>query len=302
MTAQTLDQAEVEAFAGRLMELYTGGMLTYLVDIGHRTGLFAALAEGPATSAELAARADLQERYVREWLAAMATGGIVDYEPGSGSFRLPAERAACLTGRGAANLAPLSRLDTHLAKHVDAVARAFREGGGVPYAEFRPELTDVIDALGRASSTSCWSTPTCRWSRGWPSGWRPAPGWPTSAAAPATPWCCWPAPSRPRRSSATTLPRTRSPGPGRRRPGWPTSASRSATWPGSRSSGPTRWCSCSTPSTTRWTRRPCWPGSTRPWCPAAPWSWSSPGPPATWRTTWATRWWRSSTGSARCTA
>jgi hypothetical protein len=105
MTAQTLDQAEVEAFAGRLLELYAGGMLSYLVDIGHRTGLFAALAEGPATSAELAARADLQERYVREWLAALATGGIVDYEPGSGSFRPPAERAACLTGRGSANLA-----------------------------------------------------------------------------------------------------------------------------------------------------------------------------------------------------
>jgi SAM-dependent methyltransferase len=149
MTAQTLDQARVEAFAGRLMELYTGGMLTYLVDIGHRTGLFAILAEGPATSAELAARADLQERYVREWLAALASGGIVDYDPGSGSFRLPAEHAACLTGRGSANLAPLSRLDTHLAKHVDAVARAFREGGGVSYAEFRPEFTDVMDALGR---------------------------------------------------------------------------------------------------------------------------------------------------------
>ena len=145
----TLDEARVEEFAGRLMELYTGGMLTYLVDIGHRTGLFAALAEAPATSAGLAARADLQERYVREWLAAMATGGILDYDPGSGSFRLPAEHAACLTGRGSANLAPLSRLDTHLAKHVDAVARAFREGGGVPYAEFRPEFTDVMDALGR---------------------------------------------------------------------------------------------------------------------------------------------------------
>jgi SAM-dependent methyltransferase len=149
LTAQTLDQARVEAFAGRLMELYTGGMLTYLVDIGHRTGLFATLAEGPATSAELAARADLQERYVREWLAALASGGIVDHDPGSGSFRLPAEHAACLTGRGSANLAPLSRLDTHLAKHVDGVARAFREGGGVPYAEFRPEFTDVMDALGR---------------------------------------------------------------------------------------------------------------------------------------------------------
>jgi SAM-dependent methyltransferase len=144
-----LDEARVEAFAGRLFELYTGGLLTFMIDIGHRTGLFAAAAAGPATSTELAERADLQERYVREWLGAMVTGGIAEYEPATGTYRLPAEHAACLTGPGSGNLAPFSRLDTHLAKHVDAVARAFREGGGVPYAEFRPEFTDVMDALGR---------------------------------------------------------------------------------------------------------------------------------------------------------
>jgi SAM-dependent methyltransferase len=46
----------------------------------------------------------------------------------------------------------------------------------------------------------------------------------------------------------------------------------------------------------------CWPASTPPWPPAAPSFWSSRGPPATWRTTWATPWRRSSTGSAPCTA
>ena len=146
-----MDEARVEAFTERLFELYTGGMLTYMVDIGHQTGLFAAAADGPATSGALAARAGLQERYVREWLGAMVTGGIVDYDPATTTYRLPAEHAACLTGRGSANLAPLSRLDTHLAKHVDAVVRAFREGGGVPYAEFRPEFTDVMDGLVRGT-------------------------------------------------------------------------------------------------------------------------------------------------------
>jgi SAM-dependent methyltransferase len=150
-TTGTLDEARVEAFAGRLFELYTGGLLASMIDIGQRTGLFGAAAAGPATSAELAARADLQERYVREWLGAMVTGGILDHDPATGTYRLPAEHAACLTGSGSGNLAPFSRLDTHLAKHVDAVARAFREGGGVPYAEFRPEFTDVMDALGRGT-------------------------------------------------------------------------------------------------------------------------------------------------------
>jgi len=53
-----------------------------MIDIGHRTGLFTAAA-GAATSEELADRAGLTERYVREWLGAMVTGGIVDYDPRS---------------------------------------------------------------------------------------------------------------------------------------------------------------------------------------------------------------------------
>jgi hypothetical protein len=221
MTPRPLDEAKVEAFAGHLLELYSGGMLTFLVDIGHRTGLFAALATGPATSAGLAARADLQERYVREWLGAMASGGIVGYDPATASFDLPAEHDARLTGTGSANLAPLSRLDTHLAGHVDAVARAFREGGGVAYAAYRPEFTDVMDALGRGVFDELL----------------------VDAYLPLVP------------------------GPGR--PGWPTPASRSATRPASRSRSRWTWCSPSTPSTTRPTRRPCSSGSTPLWCRAA---------------------------------
>lgn len=150
MTTTAPDQAAVEAFAGRLIELYSGGLLTYLVDIGHRTGLFDAAAAG-GTSEEIAARAGLHERYVREWLGAMATGGIVEYDPATATYRLPEAHAACLTGPGGMNLAPISQLNTHLAKHVGEVATAFREGGGVPYAAFRPEFTDVMDALGRGA-------------------------------------------------------------------------------------------------------------------------------------------------------
>jgi SAM-dependent methyltransferase len=121
-----------------------------MIDIGHRTGLIAAAAEGPATSEALADRAGLTERYVREWLGAMVTGGIVDYDPSGKTYSLPPERAACLT-EGPSNMAPWALMLTHLGKHVHQVARAFREGGGVPYAEYRPEFTDVMDALGRDS-------------------------------------------------------------------------------------------------------------------------------------------------------
>ena len=76
-----IDPAEVEQAAGQLVGILTGGMLSHMIDIGARTNLFDALAAGPATSVELADRAGLTERYVREWLGALVTGGIVQYEP-----------------------------------------------------------------------------------------------------------------------------------------------------------------------------------------------------------------------------
>lgn len=144
-----IDEERVAAFAEQLFGFYTGGMLTYLIDIGHRTGLFAAATGGPATSEQLADRAGLHERYVREWLGAMVTGGVFEYDPLAATYDLPIEHAACLVGDGADNLAPFARLNTHLAKHVHQVGDAFRNGGGVPYEEYRPEFTDVMDGLGR---------------------------------------------------------------------------------------------------------------------------------------------------------
>ncbi len=76
-TEVKLDRQKVQDFARRLFGHYTSGILTLLVHIGHQTGLFDATAKGPGTSQEIAARAGLDERYVREWLAAMATGEYV---------------------------------------------------------------------------------------------------------------------------------------------------------------------------------------------------------------------------------
>jgi SAM-dependent methyltransferase len=146
-TEPTVDEQSAEEFAGRLMQHYTGATLTYLIDIGRRTGLLDAAAAGPATSPELAARAGLTERYVREWLGAMATGGIVEYEPTTGRYWLPREHAACLTGDGLDNLAPLAFFTVALAKHVPAVSEAFHRGGGVAYAAYLPEFHEAMEAL-----------------------------------------------------------------------------------------------------------------------------------------------------------
>ncbi len=144
-----IDRKRVQEFARQVFGLYTGGVLTLMIELGYRNGLFEAAAQGPATSEELAARAGLDERYVREWLGAMATGGVFDYDAAAHRFTLPAEHAQCLTGPSSRNLAPGSQTLRMLATRLPAVAECFRQGGGVPYSAFQPDFTEAMDASWR---------------------------------------------------------------------------------------------------------------------------------------------------------
>src|SRR5690606_26117040 len=101
-----MDEARAEAFGGELLAALNHGALCLMLSVGHRTGLFDAMSELPAsTSAEIAAAAGLDERYVREWLGAMVTARVVDIEAATGRYSLPAEHAALLTrAAGADNL------------------------------------------------------------------------------------------------------------------------------------------------------------------------------------------------------
>lgn len=148
-TESTVREQDAEAFQEQILGWYTGGFVTFMIDLGMRTGLFDAAAAGPATSTVLAERAGLEERYVREWLGAVTTAGILTYDAPTQTYTLPEAHAVCLTGDDERNLAPLSQISSHLAPFVGPVADAFRHGGGVPYGEYRPEFTDVMDGLSR---------------------------------------------------------------------------------------------------------------------------------------------------------
>ncbi|HEY3484840.1 MAG TPA: methyltransferase domain-containing protein, partial [Ilumatobacteraceae bacterium] len=121
--------------------------VTYMIEIGRRTGLFDAAAAGPATSHELAARAGLHERYVREWVGAMVTAGVLEHDADNAASWLAPQHAASLTGRSATNIAALAMFTTDLARHVPAVAESFRTGGGVPFDAFLPEMHVAMDEL-----------------------------------------------------------------------------------------------------------------------------------------------------------
>jgi SAM-dependent methyltransferase len=138
------------------MDVSNNGSLALMVSIGHRTGLFDRMAElPPATSAEIAENAGLNERYVREWLGAMVSGRIVEHDPEAMTFVLPAEHSARLTrAAGSANAAVALQLIAVFGASEDRIIECFKRGGGVPYKAF-PRFEAVEAEIGWASLDAC---------------------------------------------------------------------------------------------------------------------------------------------------
>ena len=139
------DETKADGFAERLIGILNEGALSLMISIGHRTGLFDALSEmGTGTSAEIARWTGLQERYVREWLGAVATGKIVEYDPARDSYSLPAEHAAFLTRTSTPdNIAVFAQYIGILGAVEDDIVECFRNGGGVSYEKF-PRFHSVM--------------------------------------------------------------------------------------------------------------------------------------------------------------
>jgi ubiquinone/menaquinone biosynthesis C-methylase UbiE len=141
----SFDSDKAGAFAERLLATLNQGALCLMISIGHRTGLFDTMRDlAPVTSAAIAAKAKLNERYVREWLGAMVTGRIIDVDPSTGQFSLPAEHAAFLTrAAGADNIGVFAQYIPLLASVEDEIVDCFKNGGGVSYSKF-PRFHDVM--------------------------------------------------------------------------------------------------------------------------------------------------------------
>ncbi len=134
----TRESQAAEAFLGRVSDIIDAGAQAVMISIGHRTGLFDVMSARPwRTCDELAAKAALAPRYVREWLAAMVTAGIVRYDPGTARYHLPDEHAACLTRDGAlGNLAVYAQAIPMLGSIQERSLECFRTGGGTRYDEY----------------------------------------------------------------------------------------------------------------------------------------------------------------------
>ncbi len=136
---RAVDAAGPDGFAAQVHRILDGGALALLLSIGHRTGLFDAMATlPPADSRAIARESGLDERYVREWLGAMVAGGIVRFDEARCLFSLPAEHAAVLTRNAAPeNLAVPAQWIALLGGVEDELVDCFATGGGVPASAYR---------------------------------------------------------------------------------------------------------------------------------------------------------------------
>lgn len=141
----TFDAQKAEAFVNRLLDVLNSGAFCLMASIGHRTGLFDSMrGQPPMTSEGIARHAGLNERYVREWLGAMVTAGVVTVDPATLEFSLPPEHAAFLTRKAAAdNISVFTQYIALLGSVEDAVVDCFKRGGGVPYDKF-PRFHEVM--------------------------------------------------------------------------------------------------------------------------------------------------------------
>jgi 2-polyprenyl-3-methyl-5-hydroxy-6-metoxy-1,4-benzoquinol methylase len=111
-----------------------------MIGIGHRVGLFDAMARldgAGAPSSDIADLAGLNERYVREWLNTMTTARIVEYDGRTDAYRLPPEHATVTTrAAGLANMASYAQYISLCASVEDELVECFKHGGGVPYTSY----------------------------------------------------------------------------------------------------------------------------------------------------------------------
>jgi 2-polyprenyl-3-methyl-5-hydroxy-6-metoxy-1,4-benzoquinol methylase len=142
-----------DALAERLFLNAIGAFDLFSVYLGDRLGLYRALADhGAMTSAALAEAAGIHERYAREWLEHQAASELLDVEGDADErrFSLPAGHDEVLLDETSLNYgAPLARAVLASIRPVDAVMEAFRNGGGVPYADYGDDLHESQAAFTR---------------------------------------------------------------------------------------------------------------------------------------------------------
>lgn len=153
MGARDLDRDVVWAFIERMTGLVAGTTTVGLLAVADRTGMLRSMAgAGPLTAERLAARTNLDERYVTEILSGLTAAEFILYDPEKAAFTLPDELAACIADDDSPySMAGWMDVLPELLSHVPDIVDATRRGGGVAFRDFDDTVVRGIDRLNSAS-------------------------------------------------------------------------------------------------------------------------------------------------------
>jgi SAM-dependent methyltransferase len=146
-----IDQAKLDIFVNRAIGDIASAYGGVMVSLGHKLGLYKAMAgAGPVSAKELAARAGCAERYVREWLNAQAAAGYVDYHAISATYELTPEQALVLADEDSpVFLPPAWNVPASMWFDEDKTLDAFRTGNGVAWGEHDERMSCGVAAFYR---------------------------------------------------------------------------------------------------------------------------------------------------------
>jgi len=151
MNAPAIDMAKVEAFTMRAIGDVTAGYTGVMVSLGHKLGLYKAMAgAGPLSAKEVARRASCAERYVREWLNAQAASGYLGYHAVSDTYELSPDHALVLADEDSpAFIPPAWNVPAAMWFDEPKALEAFRTGRGVAWGEHDARMACGVAAFYR---------------------------------------------------------------------------------------------------------------------------------------------------------
>lgn len=147
----SVDEHKLNEFIGKTVSDLAAGNAGVMVSIGYKLGLYKALAgAGSLSAGDVAARADCEERYVREWLNSQAAGGYVEYHAGTETFSLSPEQELVLADEDSpVHFPPAWDITASMWLDQEKTLQAFRTGDGIAWGDHSERLYCGVAAFYR---------------------------------------------------------------------------------------------------------------------------------------------------------
>ena len=176
----TINEAKLKEFTGKMLQDLGAAVSSSLVLIGDKLGLYQAIAShGCVDSTKLAELTNISERYAREWLAAQAASGYIEYDESTEKFHMTPEQIAVFVDEDSPTymIGGFYSLSSVWSSEL-SLLQAFRSGQGLSWgdhseclfcgtakffrptyqtyltSEWLPSLEDVMEKLKKGSKVA----------------------------------------------------------------------------------------------------------------------------------------------------